>query len=93
MTRISVVLADDGIATFSYQNESIMLQTDSTTAQWNPYSINIEILGQELCVLVNMIPIDGTNYPNYQSWYFRKGQHLKLVAFFKSLGYPCHQPK
>ena len=93
MKRTSVVLNDDGIATWSYQNEEILLQTETATAQWNPYSINIRVSDKENCVMVEMNPIDGTNYPNYQTWYFRKGEHTKLVAFFKSIGFPCHQPK
>ena len=90
MERTSVILHDNGIATWSFEDNSIMLVTDSVSAQWNPYSINIDILDQVNRVIVVMSPLDGTNYPNHQSWYFRKGQHSKLVAFFKSIGYPCH---
>ncbi len=88
MKRTSVILHDGGIATWAFENDAIILLTDSTSAQWNPYSINIEILDQVNRVILNMNPLDGTNYPNRQSWYFRKGQYSKLVEFFQLVGYP-----
>ncbi len=87
--QITVKLAGGGLATWTFQQDLIMLQTDSTSAQWNPNTIDVELSLQEIDVKVGMYPSDDTNY---QNWYFETDSYIKLLSFFQSLGFSCGQP-
>ena len=83
-----IKLADGGLATWTFQKNLIMLHTDSTTAQWSPESLSVEIVSQELNVKVGMHPSIGVNH---QNWYFEIKSHSKLLEFFNDLGFVCCQ--
>ncbi len=90
LEQCAVTLADKGIATWSVQNSLLMLHTDSTSAQWNPDSIGVQIQETDFVTKVSLHPVRGV-VENYQSWYFTTDSTDKLTKFFKLLGYSCNR--
>ncbi len=86
--QCAVVLIDGGIATWSIQNELLILLTDSTSAQWHVESVGINLMKTDLGVKIELLPVRGI-FQNYQSWHFSSSYYEKLASFFQSLGYPC----
>lgn len=80
--------------TFSYQADLIMLHSDFISAQWSPDCTGIEVANQGVNVKVafhTISKITDVNFPPYQSWYFNVDEFEPLLAWFKSLGFPCPQ--
>ncbi len=86
--NIKTVNGDD--ATWSFQMDLIMLHTSCISAQWEPDTIGVEVMHHEDCIKVGMHPVGGNT--NYQSFYFEPKYFGEILAFFKSLGFPCPTP-
>ncbi|PHS22023.1 MAG: hypothetical protein COA84_14165 [Robiginitomaculum sp.] len=81
-------------ATFSLIGDLIMLHSHDVSAQWSPEFVGVEVCNNVNSVKVafhNITKITDVSPQHHQSFYFKVDEYEKILAWFKSLGFPCPQ--
>ena len=90
MKKIDILHNTGDEAMFSIQQKLLMLHSECISAQWELNAVGVEITHHGKFVKVGMHTLDTTM--NYTSFHFDASSFTEIVMFFKSLGFPCHNP-